>query len=474
MRTRILLPLFLFVFNAACFAQHGTGDLTSAKEYNTILKSAERASRDISDLPSSFSLKKYAPTPGNQFNYGTCVAWSTSYGARTISYAVQNNLTDTSSINRFTFSPGYIYYKIKKPQDTVCTMGSVITDAMQVMVDKGNVLKKEGVFDCTSALPQNLENGKATEFKIRNFLALTSFREFDKEGVLKIKKSISEKKPVVLSLKFFPSLSNIKQDGIWKPGNDEDQRGNHALCIVGYDDNFAGGSFEIMNSWGVNWGNHGFFWLSYQQAIKYGNYAVEMMDFESNSKQEELSGKIDFIGLDETPMTVKRAKINTRSFEVEDDIQADFSLYKFSESYPGGTSFKIKFTTNAPAFVYIFSKDDKGIVSKFFPYNSTISPAINSSNATIYLPSETKHARISSIPGKENICVLYSKSELNFESLLSDINTNKVSISEAVKAKYQTRLLNLKEVMFEDNAINFKAPVNENSLLCFFIDLEHY
>ena len=198
-----------------------------------------------------------------------------------------------------------------------------------------------------------------------------------------------------------------------------------------------------------------------------------MMDFEGEKEKPQLSGNMEFVKLDGTPMPVKRTMINTRSFTVEDDANADFSLYKLTETFTGGTQFKLKFATNSPAYVYIFAEDDKGIISRFFPYNPTVSAAINSSNATVYLPAENKHARLSTVAGKENICVLYSKNELDFESLLTFINNTKTSIYQAVKDKYGAKLMDLKQVKFDDDKINFKAPVNESSVLCFFIELKH-
>jgi hypothetical protein len=123
--------------------------------------------------------------------------------------------------------------------------------------------------------------------------------------------------------------------------------------------------------------------------------------------------------------------------------------------------------------MYVFGEDDKAVISRLFPYNKTVSAAINSPDATYYLPSETKHARLSRTAGKENICVLYSKSEIDFEGLMAHIDNTKTNIYQAVKDKLGDRLLDLKTVKFEDDKIAFNAPAEEKSVLCFFIELEH-
>ncbi len=448
-----------------------TGDNTGKKELDKISRPAERATRDMEDLPAVTSLKKFAPAIGNQGQYGTCVAWSSSYAARTISYCVQRNITDPVKINAAAFSPGYLYYQVKGVDDNNCSGGANIEKALQTLTSKGDVLKSENIPDCSTSIDFS-KDAKAKDYAIKAFTKLTdTYGSISKNEISAMKKSLSEKKPVVISLKCFSSFFGVAGDGAWTPKPNDANQGNHAMCVIGYDDTKFGGAFEVMNSWGNGWGNRGFVWITYPQMQQYGNYAVEMMDREA--EQPEIKGTMDFVLLDGNTMPVTRAKITTRSITVEDDNKADYSSYRFKENYAGGTAFKIKFSINAPVFVYVFSVDDKGVLSKLFPYASDVSAAINSANATVYLPSETKHARLNNDAGNENICVIYSKKQIDFEGLMNNVVKAPSKMYETIMDTFKEQIIPVKKIVFGDESISFSSKANENEMVCFFMNMGH-
>lgn len=464
---------------------YATGDNTDETEFNKISKSAIRAQRDLNNLPASFSIKQYAPVPGDQGKSGTCVAWSSSYAARTISYCIQHLITDPAQIKALRFSPNYIYHYVKQSTDDDCSAGAKVETAMKVLTEKGDVLLTDGVPDCASQIEKSIEKN-APNYSIKAYSALTnSFGIISKNEILAIKKGISEKKPVIFSLKCYKSMFGVDKSGVWKiPANDS-LVGNHALCIVGYDDNKEGGSFEIMNSWGTEWGNQGFGWISYEQLKTFGRYALELMDRESydpgttrSMGNPKLKGSLDFVLVDEGGIEIKamptvRSFINKDGNEVADPSKASFTNYRLIEKYMANQRFKIGFTTNAPAFVYIFAIDDQQTISPLFPYADNVSPAINSTNATVYLPSETKGYRIKPGAKRDQLIVIYSKLPINYSELMTEINSAPSKYLETIATRFGTRMIPVRGIQFAGEKISFEVPAREEQLICFLVDINY-
>ena len=67
--------------------------------------------------------------------------------------------------------------------------------------------------------------------------------------------------PFVTGIIVFPSLVHSVNGIVPMPGSNEKPLGGHAVCCIGYDDEKM--CYEFLNSWGVEWGDQGCFWLPY-------------------------------------------------------------------------------------------------------------------------------------------------------------------------------------------------------------------
>ena len=229
------------------------------EKYEAIPISAPILTRSYTNIPKSFSLKPYAPTPGNQGKQPSCVGWASGYGARTIAFAVKNNWKyNKTKINQNAFSPSFIYNQIKSNGDNNCTRGSYIADAMKLMNSTGILKKYEFTYNPTSCTskPNSYGFQKAKENKIITFERLARW-DNPYNLVSKTKKAIASKNPVVVGMFKYGKLSGYGE--LWTAPT-VPSGGGHAMVVVGYDDNKYGGAFEIMNSWGTNFRNGGFFW----------------------------------------------------------------------------------------------------------------------------------------------------------------------------------------------------------------------
>ena len=94
--------------------------------------------------------------------------------------------------------------------------------------------------------------------------------------IRKIKKSLAEGFPVVVGMFLTPDFRRIRKgDQYWSPkATPKNQLYPHAMVVVGYND--IKKSFELMNSWGDQWGNKGFIWVKYDDFAKHCVLAYQL------------------------------------------------------------------------------------------------------------------------------------------------------------------------------------------------------
>jgi C1A family cysteine protease len=208
-------------------------------------------------IPSNYSLEKYLPEIGEQGDLGSCVGWATTYYGFTIVNKIENS--NSSSI----FSPLSVYnrYCFQEKRDP-CAGGAEINKCLEILKAKGSPENK------LYELPYCAKDERKKPYKDRLF----NYERLQHNNVLQIKSYLTNNCPVVVGMmvyaggkgnslnsKFLDTLGVIQIDNF---SNDFPVAG-HALCIVGFDDNVAGGAFKIVNSWGKSWGKDGFCWIKY-------------------------------------------------------------------------------------------------------------------------------------------------------------------------------------------------------------------
>lgn len=84
-------------------------------------------------------------------------------------------------------------------------------------------------------------------------------------SVAQAKAALASHHPCVTAFDVPPDFGEVGRTGVWLDRGGK-AVGAHAVLLWGYDD--ARGAFRVMNSWGADWGNDGWFWLPYEAYAK--------------------------------------------------------------------------------------------------------------------------------------------------------------------------------------------------------------
>jgi hypothetical protein len=216
-------------------------------------------------LPSKISYRIYTPMVDNQGENLTCVGWAVSYAQLSTQQNLQMGITDDIQKLFRAMDPYFVYSLIKGYNNKWCQEGSSIEDALEVLKAYGTKpYFSDPWLKCNSTITQFAEN-QASYYTISGWKAVPN------EGLVKnVKTALNNKLIVSVGVELTESFENgtAVSFGMWAPKYGETLIGGHAMCVVGYDDNKYGGSFEVMNSWGDKYGDNGFVWIKYADFAK--------------------------------------------------------------------------------------------------------------------------------------------------------------------------------------------------------------
>lgn len=434
---------------------NSTGLIFDDKRYEETPRISSNLNFSKRNVP-YYSLRQYTPTPGNQGNIGSCVGWSTAYGALTIADAIRKKESDRNVITEKARSAMYLYLQIAN-----CPGGIRINDALEKAKEKGVPLFKDfgnvGCNTITSAVDH-----LASSFKIKDFYTLFSSDTSSLEQrIVATRESISSDKPVIIGMLSRPSLHRVGSEGMYRPSEIEPITGGHAVVVVGYDDRTR--TFEIMNSWGTKWGNEGFFRMSYDdyaRDVKYG-YQFTLEDNTPVGQEVSLKGNFNLLKLDNSKWMVKfeNGKYTIPKVELDD-------------------YFRIKaFGITKDKYVYIFSIKPDGTSELLFPApgisvdngsfgvtRKTI-PVVPSSDVSIEIPIDKKEAFVTDMIGKDMLCILYSSELINdIDTVVQKMRDGSGDWLSRLKKSLGNRLMPLTDITYNSDEMGMVAKSKNGTI----------
>lgn len=228
--------------------QHATGLIWD--DYDSLDKVVDNAPVDSASLPSSVDLTSEFPTPDDQGNQGSCVAWAVGYALKSSQEITKRGWSKSSDAHLF--SPAYIYNQINSGIDA----GSTISDAMDLVVEQGVCSLNYFSYNASNytAQPTSIQRAAASLYKAQSWNKI--------KGINNIKQRLSQGDGVVIGVQVYNDFDAISSSNQVYDTISGSSRGGHAICLIGYND--SKGAFKFINSWGTSWGINGYGWISYE------------------------------------------------------------------------------------------------------------------------------------------------------------------------------------------------------------------
>jgi C1A family cysteine protease len=202
------------------------------------------------------------PVPGDQRSLNACVAWAIGYDMTSFLFAKTNGWNVGTADHQG--SPADLYNKTLQALNLTCNTGTDPEQAMQVMVQSG----------IASMAQVPYVSGACGAPSTAGTFGIQGYHVLRTDDPVTLKRQLAGGNVLPFGAYVYSDLS------IW--GSGPNRRGiytgngvilpneGHVMALVGYDDSRH--AWRVMNSWGTNWGDNGFFWMDYNT---FTNTAVE-------------------------------------------------------------------------------------------------------------------------------------------------------------------------------------------------------
>ena len=249
---------------------------------NILISDGSNASSLTVPTTYDLSTQPYFPQVRDQGNDGTCAAFSTIYYNFGYLEALDNGWTDASLGNdEHLLSPSWAYDRV-----VLAEGGSIINDealvAQQTGVSTWSYMPY--IAGNTASWGSEAAWRDAPLHQIADIVSYTYSAANPSRIIQQMKAAVASDHPVTFAIYADPIQPFDKSNNILYSNEYNYDTTDHAVTIVGYDDSMTShgdtGAFKVVNSWGPDWGDKGYFWVTYATIEKIGSLlqAISLTD----------------------------------------------------------------------------------------------------------------------------------------------------------------------------------------------------
>lgn len=282
-------------------------------------------------LPEKYDLRTYGYVTNvrNQGSIGACWTFSTYASLESTLKKLSGKVFDFSEIHMSVYN-GEVAYN---------DGGNNTIAAAYLVSGKGPILESEAPYPNPAVVSNiNVRDNLKTKYRVKDIIFLPS-REHSLDND-EIKKAIISYGAV--SSSYYDNSSYYTYNGQTSYYNKYTSIANHAITIIGWDDNFsksnfkvvapADGAFLVKNSWGSNWGDNGYFYISYyDMSLGYDSNAV-FYDIEDINSYKNMYSHTDKSPYAYYPVQSSIAAAGNRFTAKEKEYISAVGFYTFSQN----------------------------------------------------------------------------------------------------------------------------------------------
>lgn len=241
------------------------------------------------ELPEETTLREYCPAVYNQGDTGSCTGYASTYAATILMGKMLDKMGMPVS-NAFRLAPYYNYYWARA-YDTTMALPRSYDDNGATLRSAMKALKKKG---CMRYELMPCETWSVTDVPPTPAFKTFQIKDYQRipvgENAVEACKKVLAVERLPILFHFVIQLENwasdeVKRTGIYNevenPENKTILVWHHALCMTGYKKINGNPYFEFINSWGSDWGDHGYGYFA-ENMVKSQHYIQDLWTFDKS------------------------------------------------------------------------------------------------------------------------------------------------------------------------------------------------